>query len=335
MPDRPYDKWYILNVWQKRDREALHNILSPTKEASVASQCIFDYLTKPPKRRKFSLCRSVLVEENYFDQDFIDSISTFYSKGFRNIDRLCTRLHFFSSRIQSSDITGFKLLEKQQDYYLGFAVVRPLETKELGRSAIKPRREEPGIEFHTCRMHSPVNIAGSALFVEAAPYMEQDSRVQTCSSVAIWISSTVMAYCLDYPKYTTSQIMDYATRNIVGARAGPTQGLTYEQIMQALKIMGYEPVIFDETDPFEAIYEIYCYVESETPPILLLELPDSNYHAITALGHAHKRPLESTLQITIERLGRTILKYCRSSEWVPYFYIHDDQRGIYRELRFL
>lgn len=335
MPDKPYDKWKILNVRQRVDREVLKNILSPAGEVSISSQSIFDYLMNPPKSRKLSLCRSVLVEDSYFDQDFIDSVSSFYSKSFRKIDRLCTRLHFFSSKIVSSDVIGFEILESLQDYYLGFSVIRPLETKEVGRSAIKPRREEPGTEFYTCSIHIPVNIAGKVLHIEAAPYMEQDSRVQTCSSVAIWISTTVMAYCLDYPKYTTSQIMDYATRNIVGARAGPTQGLTYEQIMQALKIMDYKPVIFDETDPFEALHQIYCYVESEIPPILLLELHDGNYHAITALGHSHKRPLASAIHISILRLGRTILKYYRSSEWVPCFYVHDDQRGIYRELRFL
>jgi len=105
--------------------------------------------------------------------------------------------------------------------------------------------------------------------------------------------------------------------------------------MQALKMMGYGPVIFGETDPFEALYEVYCYVESEIPPVLLLALPDGNYHAVTAVGHAHKRPLQSAIHITIERLRKTILKYYRSSEWVPYFYVNDDQRGIYRELRFL
>ncbi|MFP3975831.1 MAG: hypothetical protein ACOC6S_01735 [Chloroflexota bacterium] len=335
MPEQPYEKWHILNVRRKKDREILQAIISPVGEESTAAQSVLDYVMHPPKSKKLSLCQTVLVEHGYFDQDYIDSVSTFYSKMFKGVERLCTRLHFFSTKLKNSDVAGFRALERLQDYYLGFSIKRPLETKILGRSAIRPRRDEPETEFHTCKADMPVNVAGSTLFAKAAPYMEQDSRVQTCSSVAIWVSTTIIAHALDYPKYTTSQIMDYATRDITGTRVGPTEGLTYEQMMHALKIMGYEPIIFDETDPFEALYEVYCYIESELPPILLLTLPNGTYHAITALGHGHKRPLRRATHITVESQGSTTLKYFRSSEWVPFFYVHDDQRGIYRRLKFL
>jgi len=335
MSEKPFENWRILNVRQKKDRKILHRLLCEAEEPSVSSTYLFNYLLQPAKGKKLSLCRSVIIEENYFDQDFVDSVSTFYSRGFRNVGRLCRRLHFFSNKVLPLDITDFNALGKLQDYYLGFCVLRPLETKTLGRTAIKPRREDPGMEFPTCCSQFPVNIAGSLLFAEAAPFMEQDGRVQTCSSVAIWTSSMVMAHCYDYPKYTTSQIIEHATSTIVGTRAGPTQGLTYEQMMQALKVMGYEPVIFGETDPFEARNEIYSYVESVIPPILLLALPNGNYHAITALGHGHNRPLPNAVQITVKRRRKTILKYYRSCEWVPCFYIHDDQKGIYQKMEFL
>ncbi len=172
--------------------------------------------------------------------------------------------------------------------------------------------------------------------MDSAPFMEQDTRVQTCSSVAIWISTTAMAHCFDLPKYTTSEIMDKATKTLAGMRVGPTQGLTYEQIMLACRDMGYAPIVFEETDKLEAIYQIYSYVESGIPPILFLQLPDGNHHAITAVGHAYSLPSQSKLQeIRILKLGEEILRYFRSSEWVPSFYVHDDQRGIFRELRFL
>jgi len=335
MSEKPFENWRILNVRQGRGRDILRQLLCEVGEPSASAEYLFNYLLKPAKGKKLSLCRSVIIEHNYFDQDFVDSVSTFYARDFRKVDKLCRRLHFFSSKVLASDVTDFSTLGKLQDHYLGFCVLRSLETRILGRTAIKPRREKPGVEFHTCCAAVPANVAGSALSAEAAPFMEQDGRVQTCSSVAIWTSSMVMAHCYDYPKYTTSQIMEYATRTIVGARVGPTQGLTYEQIMQALKVMGYEPVIFGETDPFEARNEIYCYVESAIPPILLLALPGGGYHAVTALGHDHSRPLSTAVQITFKQRGQTLLKYCRSSDWVPYFYIHDDQKGVYEKMEFL
>jgi len=334
--ERPYQSWVILYPTQKGDLEILTELLLPKRELSLAAVSVLNYLLKPPKGKKLPLCRSVLVEDAYFDQDFADSISTFYSRGFRDIDRICKRLHFFSCRIKPSTLIETGALEQLNNSYLGFCVIRSLQTKKLGRTVIKPRREIPEVEFPTCCGRFHTNIAGERLSVDSAPFMEQDTRVQTCSSVAIWISTTAMAHCFDFPKYTTSEIMDKATETLAGIRVGPTQGLTYEQIMLACRDMGYAPIVFEETDKLEAIYQIYSYVESGIPPILFLELPDGNYHAIVAIGHAYSLPSQSKLQeIRILKLGKEILRYFRSSEWVPSFYVHDDQRGIYRELRFL
>lgn len=334
--EKPYQNWAILYTTRKGDLEILEELLLPKRESSLAAQSVLSYLLKPPKNRKLPLCRSVLVEHAYFDQDFTDSISTFYSRGFRDIDKICKRLHFFSHKIEPSDLIEFGALEQFNDSYLGFCVIRPLETKKLGRTVIKPRRENPEVEFPTCCGRFHANIAGAKLIVDSAPFMEQDTRVQTCSSVAIWVSAAVTAHCFDFSKHTTSEIMDKATRILVGARAGPTQGLGYEQMMLACRDMGYAPIIFDETDSLEAVYQIYCYVESGIPPILLLQLPDGNHHAVTAVGHAYSLVPQPQLQQTcILRAGEEILRYIRSSEWVPSFYIHDDQRGIFRELTFL
>jgi hypothetical protein len=105
--------------------------------------------------------------------------------------------------------------------------------------------------------------------------------------------------------------------------------------MQAFKDMGYEPVIFGEADISETKNEIYSYVESGIPPVVLLALHDGNFHAVTALGHYHKRPISYAEQIIIKRKSKKIFRYYRSSEWVPNFFIHDDQRGFYREMEFL
>jgi len=334
-PEYPFENWSLLNLRNKIDLEIFDKTIFPMQGFSLPAQAMRDYLLKPPKGKKLSLCRYALIENDYFDQDFIDSYCTFYAKGYRDIIRSCKRIHFFSCKIEASDVMRFGELKKFQNSYLGFCVIRPLVTK-LGRTVLRPRRESPSIEFHTCNGRFLANIAGEDLCVDSAPFMEQDGRVQTCSSVAIWISTSIMAHCFGYPKYSTSEILANATRTILGTRVGPTDGLTYEQMMIVLRDMAYEPIILDERDSKQAIHDIYSYVESAVPPILLLALPDGTHHAVVALGHAHRRPFPSEASlVSVLYMGEPLFKYYRSSEWVPHFYIHDDQRGVYRKLEFI
>ncbi len=181
-PEKPFQNWSILDLEQENDREKLEQLLLPKRGLSITALSVLDYLLKRPEGNELPLCRSVLIEDTYFDQDFINSISSFYSKSFRNVDRICKRLHFFSCKIEHSHIID---LEQYQDSYLGFCVIRPLQQKVLGRIVLKPRRETPEEEFPICSGHFYVNIAGTKLFVDSAPLMEQDGRVQTCSYVAI------------------------------------------------------------------------------------------------------------------------------------------------------
>jgi len=284
----------------------------------------------PGQKRPFS--QSAIIEDDYFDEDFVGGISAFYSKGFRDVYRICKRIHFFSCSSRRLDLRD---LSKVQDSYLGFSVIRPLQTKTVGRTVLKPTRVDPQTEFHTCCADFKVNVAGTSLTIKSAPFVEQDGRVQTCSSIAIYISTSTMAHCFAFPQYTTSEIMDKAVKILVGPRAGPTMGLSYDQMMSALREMGYDPIRFWEADSPEAAYRIYSYVESGIPPILLLEMPNGAGHAVTALGHGHNRPITPQWQARVSWLNTNILAYFRSSEWVPHFYVHDDQRGTFRKLRFL
>lgn len=331
-PEPDYAKWEILALTRKADRKKLEQFLLPKGGLSLAAESILDYVLRPAKNKKLPFCQTAIIEHEYFDEDFVGGISSFYSKGYWDVERICKRVHFFTRNIITSDLTS---LDKFADQYLGFCVIRPLGMKTLGRTVLKPRRDDAELDFPTCCGRFPANLAGTQLFVDSAVYMEQDGRVQTCSSIAIWISTSTIAHCFNFSQYTTMEIMEKATRTFVGPRAGPTLGLSYEQMMSALRDMGYDPILFWEADKPEAIYRIYSYVESGIPPILLLQLPNGAGHAIAAVGHAHSRPLKPQWQARVSWLGKEIIRYFRSSEWVPYFYVHDDQRGIFRKLSFL
>lgn len=332
-PESLYGNWRILNVWRRKtDRRVLQQLLFPKQGLSLAAHSVLDYLLTPPIGKKLPFCRTVLVEEEYFDEDFVASSSAFYSKAFRDTDKMCKRLHFFTRQLSPPDLAN---LREFQDSYLGFCIIRPLSTRPIGRTVLSSCRGTPGIDFLTCSGRFHANVAGADLTVDGCCFMEQDGRVQTCSSVAIWICTTTLSHCFDLPTFTTAEIMERATKTMVGKRAGPTEGLTYEQMMLALRDMGYDPIVFSEAGRLEAGYRIYSYIESGIPVILLLQLPDCSGHAVVASGHGHVRPFQPQWKISTSWLGKEILSYYRTSEWAPYFHIHDDQRGILRKLSFI
>lgn len=332
-PENLYQNWRILKIARRKaDRQLLQRLLLSERALSLAAHSILNYLLTPPAGRKLPRCHTVLVEQEYFDEDFVDSTASFYVRGFRDTGKMCKRLHFFSQDLSPADL---RILDKFQDSYMGFCVIRPLATRPIGRTVLKPYRDNREFDFPTCLGPFEANVAGAKLTVDGCCFMEQDGRVQTCSSVAVWISTTTLSQRFGFARYTTAEIMDKATKTMVGQRAGPTEGLTYEQIMLALREMGYDPIIFPETDRLEASYRIYSYIESGIPVILLLEFPDRSHHAVVAIGHGHTRPLQPKWKISMSWLGRKILNYYRSSEWVPYFHIHDDQRGVSRSLRLI
>lgn len=331
-PEPEYSSWELLDLRQKNNRKKLEKLMLPTGRLSLAAESILDHLLRSTNNKKITSCRTAIVEHEYFDEDFVGGISSFYSKGYWDVNRICKRIHFFSANITQLDPIYLRKFEGQ---YLGFCVIRPLGTRAIGRTVITPRREDPQSDFPTCSGCFQANLAGVDLSLNSAAYMEQDGRVQTCGSISMWISTSIMANCFSFPQYSTTEIMEKATRILVGPRAGPTAGLSYEQMMSALRDMGYDPIIFWEADKPEAIYRIYSYVESSMPPILLLQLPNGAGHSITAVGHGHSRPSTPQWQARVKWLNKDIISYFRSSEWVPYFYVHDDQRGVFRKLTFL
>ncbi len=60
---------------------------------------------------------SALLESAYIDEDFRDEYVNFYATTYREVPRLCERLHFFRT---AADI---------DEDYLGYVVLRPI----LGR----------------------------------------------------------------------------------------------------------------------------------------------------------------------------------------------------------
>jgi hypothetical protein len=91
--------------------------------------------------------------------------------------------------------------------------------------------------------------------------------------------------------------------------------------------MGYDPVVHSLRDQAETKELIYNYVESGIPVILVVSLPNvgPGYHALTVVGHTYDPehpgnapPHDGSVRST--------------SDWCPFFVIHDDRIGPYLKL---
>jgi hypothetical protein len=85
--------------------------------------------------------QTVLVEDQYFDRDYLSEFAAFYCTSSAGYPNVCRRLHYFSAAFDRSaleraiadDSDARGLLEKS---YLGFIVLRPIPGTPFGRTVL-------------------------------------------------------------------------------------------------------------------------------------------------------------------------------------------------------
>ncbi|MBA7493626.1 hypothetical protein ES702_04185 [subsurface metagenome] len=260
-------------------------------------------------------CQSIVLENQYVDEDYLQEYSSFYSKSFLPYSTTTKRLHFFKDKVGYEDLLGLSGKE-----YLGYSVVRPILSFRTGRTVIQSPYDNGDNLYTLCRASFDVNLAGSHLKVDGSPFIQQDTNVNVCAQSAIWASSLFMNKKYGYPRYYPPQITEFATRYLtVGP---PREGLTINQVVTALRDMGYNPVVFTNYDLRRSLKIIYAYIESELPVILALDTPYGG-HAITVIGHDYNMKADFDFS---EDFASTV-------DIIDHFLYHDDAEGPYRKLK--
>ncbi|MEX0683924.1 MAG: hypothetical protein WD904_03440 [Dehalococcoidia bacterium] len=327
-PEKPYSDYAILDLSRPKPRQQLIDMVCAEEHVSVGGTpyAALDTLFK------HAGLRSAIVESEYVDVDHSHSYARFYARSFQDHQKRATRVHFFSCKLTRPDLAR---LGTFKDDYLGYMVVRPLRIRRIGRTALRPPNSATShFHFPTIAHAATANIAGFSLTVPAVPFVEQDARVSACASAAIWMATAPTVRRFSLQPRTTAEITEFATEIDIGSRLVQSEGLTPDQMLRALRHMGYEPMKIGFKDQFDAMSTIYPYVESGVAPVLLLRLLNG-FHTVACTGHTYDPARSVADPVDYQWTGTAPIKVWRSWQWVPEFIVHDDQRGPYRLLRFL
>lgn len=314
--------------------QQLHRLVTDSLQMSVAPR--IDVLEAVVEVATDRGVRSVVVEHEYVDADYLQTFGQHYSKAFRPPSSFCKRLHFFAAPITETGL--FALSDTQLKSYLGYCVLRPTGHQFIGRTVLVPPAAAlrgDGL-FHS-NSEFPAHLVGQRLTVTGMPFIQQDLNTFVCAGAALWSVGLFLHKRLGTPRYFPGEITEMALRHFSAAQL--RQGLTVAQMVMTLRDMGLNPQVESylglqrlkntNAAAHAAIIGRVCdfisvFADSGIPPILAFDTPQGGGHAVAIAGHdVAERPAPTAAPTDP----------LRSWEFVDRFFVMDDARGPYREFR--
>lgn len=259
--------------------------------------------------------RSVLAEYRYIDADYRSEYSNFYSTTYQRYPSVAHRLHFFSEILEDGALDTTRPSDLIDKGYLGYVVVRPVESSPVGRTMLRSADEL--YEFVSCKADDHVNVFGSPLTVRASPFMGQDSQLGVCVHVAAWTCAYYHHLRFGAPRLLPAEISSFAPME-AGGRTVPSNGLTVTQLAQVLDAAGLPPVVYDLANR----------PRGETPGSIACRYLDSGMPVIVAAGR-HSFVLVGYRWVREE--GRRRLQFIRQDDLTgPYQLVENILLDQYR-----
>lgn len=283
--------------------------------------------------------KTIVVENEYVDRDYLEDFSEYYVRCFQDYKRKCARLHFFKCAFQDSDFDECLLrksdsltVERLQDDYLGFIVLKPLPRTIIGRTCLITYPEEGRRYFPATRCYV-ANLFGLRLKVEhSLAFQEQDSVVAACATSALWSIFQATGQLFQHQIPSPSTITNNATKILTkDQRAFPSPGLTSIEMAHAIKGVGLEPFPVNVANHYWLKATLYAYLRAGIPMMFGFDLVDvsnstSRYigkHAVAITGYSIGHPTPCPLENT-----GFLLKATR----IDKIYVHDDQVGPFSRM---
>lgn len=278
--------------------------------------------------------KTVIIEKNYFDNDYLDEFAHFYSKSSRGYENICERWHFFDFEFDREFFE--KAINEQSDEYkklclgyLGFSVKRPLGISPFGHTVFAQFKNNGStLPRIACSRQYKVHLAGIELFIHGLSWQQQDTAVSACATISIWTALHSASFDDYHAIPTTAQITLAAHKTAsLGSRVFPSNGLSVHQVCEAVKELGLSPMLIsgdnpDETFTKERFLASCCSLIASGYPVIVLGRIGNLFHAVCYTGH---KPNSGT----VPQIGKVEFE----DALTDVFYMHDDNVGPYVRLK--
>lgn len=295
--------------------------------------------------------KTLLVEYNYIDHDFLEDFSNYYVKCFKTYRRRCARLHFFVDKFQKKDFDNFlnggksKLSEKDlNDSYLGFLVAKPLPQTIIGRTCLKTYPKD-NRRFYPARREYEANLFGIRLLVDSLAYQEQDKAVAACATSALWSIFNSTGRLFQHQILSPVEISEAACASLpLESRFFPNPGLSPSRMAQAIRSIGLEPYLIPADNQEILKAAAYAYLNCKIPMILGLVVVDFSLFEEDPEGYLQQLSEDDKEQLhavalTGYSLGQKIpTPYSKTgflsiASTIDQIYAHDDQVGPFARMK--
>jgi hypothetical protein len=322
-------------------QKSLRSCFAEAAAAFLSDRCyshleyFCDYFTAHP-----SPPRAIVIERDYVDRDYLTDYANYYVTCFSNrYRRFCIRLHFFSIPFSedhfsallhhaSSSIT----IDQLQQSYLGFVVLKPLPKTIIGRTCLKTYDREPGRDFLATRPYN-ANLFGIPLQVESLAFQEQDTAVAACATSALWSVFQITGKTFQHKIPSPVEITKIAAESNVtllpnsnaGARCFPSDGLSLEQMILAIRSLGLDAdlIRLTSSDSYLLLAATRAYLACHLPPLLIGELKCQcekhiGLHAVAIAGYCISRRTPVSVVVAETK------EFHLTSGRIDKLYVHDD-----------
>lgn len=311
----------------------------PAFYEAVATAAEAKWSTDPPAQVRYlaaylqsaeAKAKTVIVERPYVDRHYMQEYVGYYATRLHPPPARATRLHFWSSQFDEASWEemlgqaardGIETVEaKLAEHYLGYVVVRPLETCPIGRTVLRTYDGKSSRDYGPARTIHDVHLCGFRFRLRALPFQQQDQGLGACTTTAIWCAlSRVMR--ADGGRAVTP--LDVARAAEAGTGVVGAEGMKLEEMSAVVRRFGYEPHVVQPSDEAVFTLALKACIRGGIPVVLRL-IVENEVHAVTVAGMRTSDADEQVAPVVLASGGLRVL-----SRGLSRLYVHDDRLGPY------
>ena len=284
-----------------------------------------------------------VFEREYIDRDFTIDYQKFYCRSFKEPKNKNTkRFHFFN---KSFDLDYFieslseGITDELEGAYLGFVVIRPIDNAFghplVGRTVLMtyPEKEDESIGRIFIKSNESASLFGIPMTIHSVPFQAQDRGVSACATVALWSAIHPLKDIFGITSYSPAEITEMATSLPSFHRRFPTTGLTKEQIINFVKLLGLDVEIIKPKTSDSIPIIIKAYINAGLPVLASLTLRKKQQVPLHDNDGSEISQQEPQIQISdeVEQRHAVLITGYQTDQngSIKKLYVHDDEIGPY------